>query len=236
MSVCCFILEDQAPARRILENYLARLPGFDVVGSAAAPSTAANILDAESIDLLFLDLGLPQQDGFDFLQTRDDQPVVIVTTAFAIRAVEGYTHGVADYLVKPFAFERFKTATERALMALRAKQDDTIITIPIDRGLREFVPARNTLSVSAYGDYVQLRTAEKALLTLGPLSKWVAQLPSPPFVRIHRSHIVNCDCVTSASSRNVDIHGESLPISSTYAAELNRALDMRTLRNGNEIT
>ncbi len=227
MSTRCFILEDQAPARRILENYLGKLAEFEVVGSAAAPSTAASILGSEPVDLLFLDLGLPQQDGFDFLLTLAKPPVVIVTTAYAARAVEGFTHGVADYLVKPFSFERFKTATERAVTALQARQHDTIVAIPTDRGHRELVATRNILSLTADGDYVAVRTTSQQLLTAGPLSQWASQLPCPPFQRIHRSHIINMDHLNSIDTRSVEVGGKTLPVSSTYSAELRTAVDRR---------
>lgn len=227
MSTRCFILEDQAPARRILESYLGKLSDFEVVGSAAAPSTAASILTNEPVDLLFLDLGLPQQDGFDFLLTLAEPPVVIVTTAYAARAVEGFTHGVADYLVKPFSFERFKIATERAVTALQARRHDTIIAIPTDRGHRELVATRNILSLTADGDYVQVRTNNQQLLTLGPLSQWAAKLPCPPFQRIHRSHVININHLDSIDTRSVQVGGEKLSVSSTYSAELRAAVDRR---------
>lgn len=230
MSVRCLILEDQAPARRILENYLARLSGFEVVGSAAAPSTATTMLERERVDLLFLDLGLPQRDGFEFLQHCDPAPVVIVTTAFPERAVEGFTHGVADYLVKPFAFERFRAATDRAVLALRARHDETVVTVPIERGIEAFVPTRDILALTADGDYVRFRTKGKTLHTLGPLSKWEAELPSPPFVRVHRSHLVNTDHVTGVSTRAIHIPNERLPVGSTYAAGLAAALKGRTTK------
>ncbi len=227
MTVKCFILEDQAPARRMIESFLARLPDFELAGAAATPSEASAALDAEKTDILFLDLGLPETDGFTFLSARENPPVVIVTTAFSNRALEGFAHGVADYLVKPFSFERFKLALERAQMALRARSDSSILPIPVERGVREFVPMSAILSLAADGDYVRIRTHEKNLHTLGPLSKWEALLPSPLFVRIHRSHIVNSEHISAAGSDFVEIVGQRLAVSATYSSALNSALAKR---------
>lgn len=227
MTVRCLVLEDQAPARRVLENYLARLPGMDLVGSVAVPSAAAEVLDEQPVDLLFLDLGLPQQDGFRFLAGRSPAPLVIVTTAFGERALEGFEHGVVDYLVKPFSFARFETAVERARLAIRARNDDTILGVPLDRGRREFVATRDIASLSADGDYVIIRTVGGRLYTQGPLTHWLDQLPSPPFVRVHRSHVVNCDHVSRLDSRAVAVAGETVPVSVTHLRELKRLLGER---------
>lgn len=224
MSLRCLILEDQAPARRVLETYLARLPACTVVGSVAAPSTAGAILAGESVDLLFLDLGLPQQDGFDFLTRLAKPPVVVVTTAWSARAVEGFTHGVADYLVKPFAFERFRLAVERAEAALRSRDSDRLIAIPVDRGRRELVASRNIRWLSADGDYVQVHTTDRRLLTLGPLARWLEQLPTPPFLRIHRSHVVNVEHLEALEPRQVRVGGQALPVSARHVGALQAAV------------
>lgn len=228
MTVSCFILEDQAPARRMIENFLARLPEFELAGSAATPSEASVALDAGNTDILFLDLGLPEKDGFAFLSERTNPPVVVVTTAFSNRALEGFTHGVADYLVKPFAFERFVLALERAQMALRARSDDSILPIPVERGVREFVPMNAILSLSADGDYVRIRTSEKNLHTLGPLAKWEKLLTSPPFIRVHRSHILNSNHISAAGSNFVEIAGYRFAVSATYSSALNSVMAKRT--------
>jgi DNA-binding LytR/AlgR family response regulator len=225
MIVRCFILEDQAPARRVVEGYLSQLPGFELVGSAAAPSEALPLLKSVQVELLFLDLGLPQRDGFDFLQALEEPPIIVVTTAYSSRALEGFAHGVADFLVKPFPFERFKIATERAVMGLRARHDETIVTIPIERGLREFVPARSIVSLSADGDYVKIRTVDRYLHTQGPLAKWEAELAALPFVRIHRSHIVNSSFVSKLMVREVEVAGERLPVSATYRKCIEQSLE-----------
>ena len=227
MTIHCYILEDQAPARRVLEHYIERLPGFDVVGSAAVPEIAAQAIKGAQIDLLFLDLGLPQQDGFGFLQDLANPPAVIVTTAFGERALEGFAHGVADYLVKPFSFERFCTATERAQNTLRARVDASLLDIALERGRTEYVAMRDITSLSADGDYVKIRLPDRRLYTLGPLTKWLERLPQPPFVRVHRSHVVNCQHVTGIEARAVDVGGQTLPVSGTYAGTLKRELARR---------
>ncbi|MEQ8690954.1 MAG: LytTR family DNA-binding domain-containing protein [Pseudomonadales bacterium] len=225
MTLRCYILEDQAPARRVMENYLARLEDLTVVGGSAVPAEAAQALDRQAVDLLLLDLGLPQQDGFDFLAQRETPPVVIVTTAFGERALEGFNHGVADYLVKPFTFERFSTAIERARIALRARGDSTILSIPVDRGRREYVPSRDVVSFSADGDYVVINTLEARYYTLGPLTAWLARVPCPPFIRIHRSHAVNQHHITGLDGRAVILAGNRLPVSATHMVKLKRLLD-----------
>lgn len=229
MSVECFILEDQAPARRIVENYLTHLPELSIIGSTSSPTEAASTLKNKKVDILFLDLGLPQQDGFEFLEKLANPPVVVVTTAYASRALEGFSHGVVDFLVKPFSLERFRVAVRRATMGLHARTDETIITIPIERCVKEFIPLRNIISFSADGDYVQIRTTEKNLHTLGPLTKWEAKLTSPPFVRIHRSHIINCTYVKTLYRREVQLPEQRLPVSTKHHPDIEKIILKRNL-------
>ena len=225
MSTSCFILEDQAPARRMLEHYLDRLPTCTLLGSAADPTAARAALQNLQIDLLFLDLGLPVEDGFRFLTQLAEPPVVIVTTAFGERALEGFTHGVADYLVKPFSFDRFRTAVQRAESALRARADNTLLEIPLDRGRREYVASLDILSLSADGDYVSIRLTDRRLYTLGPLSRWLERLPTPPFLQIHRSHLINGERIDASEPRSIEIAGQKLPVSASHADAVKRWLD-----------
>jgi DNA-binding LytR/AlgR family response regulator len=134
---------------------------------------------------------------------------------------------VADYLLKPFSFDRFRTAIDRARLALRARKDTSLLPVPLDRGRHEFVRIGDVVSLSADGDYVVIRTTAGKLYTLGPLTSWLDRLPTPPFLRVHRSHVVNVDHVTGVDGRTVRAGDETLPVSATHAGEVRAVLAAR---------
>ena len=117
----CLVVDDEELARTLLQTYIGRLPSLDLVASCANPLEAMSILQQQPVDLLFLDIQMPELTGIEFLRTLVKKPVVIFTTAYAEFALEGYALDVTDYLLKPFSFERFVQATNKAISLLQAR-------------------------------------------------------------------------------------------------------------------
>jgi DNA-binding LytR/AlgR family response regulator len=221
MQLKCFVLEDQAPARQLIESYISKRKDLEFVGSAALPDIAAKVLASNSIDLLFLDLQLPQEDGFNFLKSLNHKPTVIVTTAFPKRAVEGFEAGVADYLVKPFSYDRFSLAVDRAKLLHSPTTEEIKVEIPTGRGKYLYIDSGEIIWLSADGDYVLIHTLRGKFHVQGPLSKWVKKLPKEIFVQIHRSYIININSVTAKKPHSITVGDSELPIGNKYLSSLN---------------
>ncbi|ATG44214.1 LytTR family DNA-binding domain-containing protein [Phaeobacter sp. BS52] len=216
MTISCIILEDQAPARRLLEAFSERHPDLNVVGATALPSIGREMLEAEKIDLMFLDLSLPQADGFEFLSSLASPPVTIVTTAYPSRAVQGFDLGVADYLVKPITFDRFGIAVSRAQVFLKEKKEEKLIKIPLGGGNFQRIRVGKIILLCADGDYVIIRTVGGKTHVPGPLGDWQKLLPAENFTRVHRSFIVNKHWVSKKIGRKLLVDGEEVPIGRTF--------------------
>src|SRR5258708_36070196 len=114
MKMKCIIVDDEPVARKLLQEYIEDIPFLELAGQADNPLKAQTILDNAGIDLIFLDINMPRLTGLEFLRTADTLPMVIMTTAYAEHAIDGFTLDVLDYLVKPFSFERFLKACNKA--------------------------------------------------------------------------------------------------------------------------
>ena len=221
MTINCFILEDQAPARLMVEDFVSKLHDLEMMGSSANASIAKSMLKSADIDLLFLDLNISGQDGFELLRALETPPIVIVTTAYPKRALEGFEAGVADYLVKPFSFQRFETAVDRARALITSKRDvPARLELQTQRGKFEYIDQDKVLAISADGDYVIIQTRFQDYHVLGPLSKWAEQLPKHSFAQIHRSHIVNRKRLTDRDAGHVFIEDRQYPIGDKYKGNL----------------
>ncbi|OED46990.1 LytR/AlgR family response regulator transcription factor [Leisingera sp. S232] len=216
MTISCIILEDQAPARRLLETFAERHPDLNVVGATALPSIGREMLEAETVDLMFLDLSLPQADGFEFLASLTPPPVTIVTTAYPGRAVQGFDLGVADYLVKPITFDRFGVAVSRAQVFLKEKKEEELIKIPLGGGSFQRTSVGKIVWLGADGDYVIIRTTGGKIHVPGPLGDWQNLLPAEKFARVHRSFIVNKQWISKKVGRKLIVDGEEIPIGRTF--------------------
>jgi len=216
----CLILEDQAPARRLVEDYVQQHPKLELMGATAFPEVAEPILVKQDVDLLFLDLHLPQTDGFRFLKSLTHPPQVIVTTAFPKRALEGFEAGVIDYLVKPFSYDRFALAVERALARAAPSPQQERLNIPVGRGRIVHIAHGDIIRLEADGDYVSIHTTAQTFHVLGPLSAWMERLPAEDFAQIHRSHIVNRTHITERRTDEVRIGNQVIRIGDTYGRRL----------------
>ena len=207
-AVRALIVEDEAPARQNLREYLADVPWVTVVGEAPDGGEALRLLDALEPDLVFLDVRLPELSGLEVARRMRHSPEIVFTTAYDRFAIAAFELGAIDYLVKPFGRERFATTLarlrtrlspaavsdrERAKAALQpgplsrifARQGDRIV--PID--------AASIVRIQAQGDYAEIHAAEGVFLIHVSLTELVARLDPSAFLQVHRSHIVNLAAV-----------------------------------------
>jgi len=219
----CAILEDEQLSIDLLADYIARVPGLELAASFTSPLPAKRWLEAHPVDLLFLDIELPEFSGLEMLRMLGRAPVTIVTSANSRYALESYEYLVMDYLLKPFSLGRFVQAVEK-VSRLQAPPAE----VPPDRPPRSGhlvvrenqkhhrIPHDRLLWVESFGEYVRLHTADRTLTTLATMAQLESDLPSHRFVRVHRSRIVNLDHVEMVEGSGLVLRGVSHPVGRKY--------------------
>ncbi|MCP4439940.1 MAG: response regulator transcription factor [Aureispira sp.] len=222
------IVDDEPLAHEILENYISRFPSLNLVAKCNNAIEAFEVLNTQEVDLMFLDIQMPQITGIDFLKTLSNPPKVIFTTAYSNYALDSYELNVVDYLLKPIAFERFVKAVHKAI---GDKKDDTTVetTTPIasteEKADYIFVKADKKLIkirfndifyIEGLKDYVILHTPNGRTVTLQTMKSLESKLPSDIFMRVHRSYIINIKRIDIVEGNSVHINKKTIPIGKNY--------------------
>ena len=213
--VKCIIVEDEPLARQILEGYISRIPFLDLQGSYEDAIDAMDHLRGQEVDLMFLDIHLPEIKGIAFLRTLAEPPAVIITTAYHEYALTGYELNVIDYLLKPFEFERFLTAVNKVKKDKKPGQrsaetkDYLFVSIQLKKVKIYF---SEILYVESQKEYVKIVTTDNSYLTKLSTSEIEGLLPDTLFQRIHRSFIIAIHKVRSFNSEIVEINGNKIPV------------------------
>lgn len=240
----CLVIDDEELARELIASHLSQLPQFELVATCASAIEARQVLQAESIDLLFLDIEMPVLKGTDFLGSLLHPPKVIFTTAYRDYAINGFELNAVDYLLKPIVFERFFKATEKYLQSTQAPTNFA----PYDK-LRASPAAAHTIPATPRKAYIFIRKDRKQIkLHLGAIDyvesqKDYVRIVTPTlthriksslttfldqldnrFLRIHRSYLVNTEKVTAFTKQDVEIGKQELPIGEFYREEVARIL------------
>lgn len=232
----CYIIDDEYLAQEILETYIAKVAFLQLKGTFSSPLEAAEKMDKDRPDLLFLDINMPDLDGLSFIPMLNPKPLIIITTAYDQYALKGFELAVQDYLVKPFPFERFY----QSVLRLYRKQDSHL---PVERqetiaeqqpepdhlfvkvGHRiQKIAARDILYVEGMKDYLRIHTVHEKIMTLASFAKLEALLPASAFSRVHKSFIVAIDKIEHIEKNRIQIADRLIPISKTYANEFYKKL------------
>ena len=223
MYSCC-IIEDQPPAQRILRSYIADVETLQLKGTYANPIKALEYFSSELVDILYLDIHLPKISGLHFLKKLEVRPKVILTTAFADYALESYELDVIDYLLKPFAFERFAQATHRAIDQINLERaspikegEDSDHRIFIKVGTEYIQVDINDIQfISAEGDYTMIHTTSGRYLVSYSLKYWIDRLPAQKFSQVHKSYIVQISHIVKVAGNQIHLGDKQIPIGRTY--------------------
>ncbi|WP_299107292.1 LytTR family DNA-binding domain-containing protein [uncultured Tenacibaculum sp.] len=192
----CLLADDEPIARQILENYIEDIPNLELIASCKNAFEVMEVLEKETIDVMFLDINMPKLSGISLLKSIKDRPEVIITTAYPEYAIEGFELSVTDYLLKPFSLERFLQAVTKVRKKTMVTQPSISPVAPKEQSL--FVKSdKKTIKlnleeithVEAYGNYIKIFTDEMILTPL-TLSEFLEKL-SDDFIRIHKSYVVN---------------------------------------------
>lgn len=216
----CIVIEDQAPAQRVLKKYISEVEVLQLEGVFGSALQALEFLRQNEVDLVFLDINLPRISGIEFLRALNHRPKVILTTAFTEYAVEGYELNVADYLVKPFSFERFVKAVSKVLPepspghVAQSGESDFFIRSGFDYVK---VSSGDVEYIHSDMDYTEVHLADRKYLSQDSLQSWETKLNPFGFMRIHRSFLLNTEKIGKISGNRVfTISGAELPIGRAY--------------------
>lgn len=231
MKYKCIIVEDEPLAQDILQKYIAAFSSLQLVGCFDNASAALSYLNENTIDIVLLDINMPELSGIEFLKILKVKPQIILTTAYAEHALEGYEYAVCDYLLKPIRYERFLKAINVAIERI-GRKDNHPAAMPLHLPANDhlFIKEENNvhkvdfqsiLYIEAMGNYLKIHSSDrKTIITRATISSIESQLPTSAFLRVHKSYIVSMTAITRITQGLLFIENESIPIGATFKQEV----------------
>ncbi|MCX2741531.1 LytR/AlgR family response regulator transcription factor [Pontibacter anaerobius] len=230
MTIRCLAVDDEPLALDIIESYVSKLPFLKLVKTCSSATEAMQVLQEEQVDLMFLDIEMPELTGIQFLNILKHQPLIIFTTAYPDYALEGFNQDAVDYLLKPIPFDRFlkavtkaqerlqrsgSKASEAAPAAQPATAEHDFIFVKADyKTIR--VDFKDILWIEGLKDYIIIQTKDQKIITLLSMNKMMEKLPDSKFLRVHRSFIVSLQKIDSIEKSRIRIGNKEIPIGEVY--------------------
>lgn len=226
MSINCLIVDDEPLAIQLIKKHLEHFHQFDVVAECENAIDASLVLQSKSIDLIFLDIHMPEITGIDFIKSLQNKPDIIITSAYKEYAVDGFDLDVIDFLLKPITFNRFfkainkylatkpvKYAIKNAEPSPKLKNDELLIK---DHKKTFRINPAEIRFIEGMREYIRIYTPNERLITKDSLTNFLKQLPDDIFLRVHKSYIVNIQQVRSFSASSMEIQDKKIPIGRSY--------------------
>lgn len=230
MTVRCIAVDDEPLALDIIESYVSKLSFLKLVRTCSSATEAMQVLQEEQIDLMFLDIEMPELTGIQFLNILKHQPLIIFTTAYPDYALEGFNQDAVDYLLKPIPFDRFLKAVTKAqerlqrngkateavhTPALHATPEQDFMFVKADyKTIR--VDFKDILWIEGLKDYIIIQTKDQKIITLLSMNKMMEKLQDSKFLRVHRSFIVSLQKIDSIEKSRIRIGSKEIPIGEVY--------------------
>ncbi|WP_047245321.1 LytR/AlgR family response regulator transcription factor [Maribacter thermophilus] len=221
-NINCVVVDDEELARTLLANYIERIDFITLLGQAENPLEALQLMKDHTVDLLFLDIQMPEIKGTEFAKMVSSDTQIIFTTAYSEYALEGYELNAVDYLLKPITFERFLKAVNKVKTAKLSEESDAI-TIKSGYDLYK-VNYNEIIYVVSDSEYVTYHTGDKKIISNQRLKTVEQELPDSMFIRVHRSYIVNRKCVTGLKGRDLMLSDLCIPVSDSYYERVKQEL------------
>ena len=224
MTLKCIAIDDEPLALRLIEEYVSRFPSLELIRTFEDAISGAEFLKSTAIDLIFLDINMPDISGIDLVRSLAVKPMVIFTTSYRKYAYEGFQLEALDFVEKPIELERFTRAIEKALAFYQYKNrtnekpNNTDESLYVHSEYRVVKIDLNTIEyIESMENYIRIHlTNDKPVLTLMPLKEVLKKLPPDKFQRIHRSYIVSVSKIRSLQNRKVQLMNIELPVSNAY--------------------
>jgi len=217
MIIDCIIVEDEPLALERTKNYVQKIPYLNLIGEFDNGVDALGFMKTNQVRLIFLDIEMDDLTGIELLKTMVNPPKVVITTAYENYALQGYELNITDYLLKPFSFERFLQAVEKIYENLEGKSIDGKDHLFVKTEYRmEKVSFSDILFIEGMGDYRNVQTPNKKILTLQTFGQLEKYLPKEKFCRVHKSYLVSIDQIEFVERNRIKIGEKRIPISETY--------------------
>lgn len=234
MTLSCFIIDDEPLAIEVIESHISKIDGLEVEATFQNAVKAFQALRETEVDILFLDIQMPRLTGIEFLRMMKNPPKVIFTTAYREYALEGFELDVVDYLLKPISFNRFLKAVDKVFDLQSGNEHSTdtsnegnnkqFVFVPVDKKNVK-ICLNEIIYVESKRDYVLIKTLNKEVVTHQTLTYMEERLPSPSFLRVHRSFIINTNMIESWSNNEIELPEIQIPIGRTYKREALKVLN-----------
>jgi len=238
MRINCIIVDDEPLAHVVLENYISQIQSLELLAKCKNALEALNFLHKNVIDLIFLDINMPDLSGIELLKTLKFQPKVIFTTAYSEFALESYEYGAIDYLLKPIKFDRFLKAVNKVidssptlLIEHKTEKNNTeetqadFIFVKQDQSVFK-VKFADILYIEAMGNYLQVITNTQKIIARETLSEMEKSLKNENLIRIHKSFIVNISKIGKIVNNQISIAGKEISIGTIYKSELMKKMSL----------
>ncbi|GAB1464255.1 LytR/AlgR family response regulator transcription factor [Pedobacter sp.] len=246
MILKCIAVDDEPLALDIIADYVAKVPFLELVKRTENAIEAMQLVQEGNIDLVFLDVQMPELTGIQFLKIAGNKASYILTTAYSQYALESYDLNVSDYLLKPIAFDRFYKAVEK-VRNQHQKQDvaaavpvATPIASPTNAPIQDFIFVKtehkiqkialdDILYIEGLKDYISIFTKTERVITLQNMKKMEETLPKGNFIRVHKSYIIAVDKIESIERSRIAIAGKTIPVGDTYRDAFFKLIDSRNV-------
>ncbi|WP_317043146.1 LytTR family DNA-binding domain-containing protein [Polaribacter tangerinus] len=232
------VIDDELLARTVLKELAAQLPDVTIVADFPNAMSAIKYLNSNDVDFIFLDIHMPDFDGFDFLESLKKTPKVVLTTSDDQQALKAFKYKfVVDYILKPLELDRFKDSIDKlkSFMIVKERNDEVkeekknvyqdFLFVNVDKRLIK-ITFSDILIIQASRNYILLKTANQTYKVHSPLKKILTKLPPQDFLRIHKSFIVNLNSVVDIEDNSILIGKEVIPVGKTYRAKLKKRLNL----------
>lgn len=231
----CIAIDDENMALKVLETYIAKVPFLELAGTFTDAIKALEFLHGTSIDILFVDINMPDISGIQLVRSLPVRPNIIVTSAYPEYAAESYEFDAVDYLLKPIEFERFLKAVNKVrlkqqptqsalpLPPIATEHNETSIIVKSGTALRR-IRTDDILYIEATGNYVSIVLERETVMSLQTMSQIMDMLPTQKFIRVHKSYIVPLRRISTVNRHSVIIDSREIPLGSTYREALHQRL------------
>lgn len=226
--ISCLIIDDEPMAREIIATHLSKIENINIIASCSSAIEAFNHISNQTIDLVFLDINMPEISGISFAKSINKKIKVIFTTAYRDYAVEGFELQAVDYLLKPISFDRLLKAVNTYFEVYNKPSKHSedkfelsnFMFVRSERRMQK-IAFKNIIYIESYSDYIKIHLDNKTtILTRETITSIEAKLPKNMFIRIHRSYIIALQCIDSFTNEQITISNKSLPISRSYKKEV----------------